>query len=826
VPGCVDTSLAGSCVGLGRELQRRRVISREVQRRRVRSGGAAADYCCRRGRSDISSALGRAAAVIRALSRNRTQCRRSADTSRPLRSHTATVGGLQPRDARQHSAGKLHGAHGALQRRAGADQLRRGDTISGKSMWACNLSLFAGLVVLQAAAQSDADQPADCPWCTDFPCCGDRPSTCTCETLSADDFCSVHGACFLSADRYSTESELSDLNDALNSVSVSGADIEALMDIKAGGIAYNRYIGFSTLNSQLTTMRTWTRGTHPCDSDSYNDTTAGWLGVSCDVLHGRVIALQLSIMFGSTPDSEVNQEDPNRRELETAFGGDLELLAPLTALESLELSGQIYVTGNIAILATLHEIKRLNFDEVPVAGDIAVLSGLTHLQMLILTESNVFGDPSALSGLPQLFELDVQDTMIAGRVDNLAAWPRFTPCSEYASSCLRAGLAVQPGADHIAGMDQCACCVGSPIVRSNSTGLCSHCAAMGEHFNDGKCITCPSVERCHAGVCTIQSKSQGVGCARCVDGYFDMGEYCDECPTQIIFRYVMVLVGFILVLAIVWTISDASADQFQGHAEDGHDVAALTREANQTVMRISNNATVCSIALPNLFHISIVFSIPQFPLPNMLKDIMKWVAASISLDFGSVGSTECSVAKGNGSAITSGLAFFHVKLVLTNVVFIALCACLTVPEMTTCCRRSKRRTRHAINARTAMYTLALPSLTRSWVKAMDCTKSPDGRYLLDALPVQECNPADEDFRGIFFIGISMALTWAVLVPAKLFHAVHSSAADGVWAVEELEAHAWILLKYKPTRWWFVGPLPSPPPPPLAIMILPTCTKRA
>jgi hypothetical protein len=303
-----------------------------------------------------------------------------------------------------------------------------------------------------------------------------------------------------------------------------------------------------------------------------------------------------------------------------------------------------------------------------------------------------------------------------------------------------------------------------------------------------------------------------------------MGENCHECPDQETAGslYLVVLVGFILVLALVWNISDAIADDRQGHAEEGQDVAASAREANQAVTRISNNAIICSIALPNLFHISIVFSVPQFPVPDMLKSIMQWVAASISLDFGSVGTAECLV-KGNATAIKSGAAHMIAKMVLTNVIFILFCAFLTVPEMTTCCLRSKHRTRHAINARTAMYTLALPSLTRSWVKMIDCTKSPDGRYMLDALPTQECDPADDEFRIFLSLGVSVALMWAVIVPAKLFHACYSSAADGVWTAEELEAHAWLLLKYKPTRWWFVSALLPHIPPLASIMILPTHT---
>merc|ERR1719223_2404951 len=56
------------------------------------------------------------------------------------------------------------------------------------------------------------------------------------------------------------------------------------------------------------------------------------------------------------------------------------------------------------------------------------------------------------------------------------------------------------------------------------------------------------------------------------------------------------------------------------------------------------------------------------------------------------------------------------------------------------------------------------------------------------------------------LGAAMLLFYSVLVPAKLFHTVKSSAADGKWSEEELESHGWLLLKYKPSRWWFDFPL--------------------
>jgi hypothetical protein len=133
-----------------------------------------------------------------------------------------------------------------------------------------------------------------------------------------------------------------------------------------------------------------------------------------------------------------------------------------------------------------------------------------------------------------------------------------------------------------------------------------------------------------------------------------------------------------------------------------------------------------------------------------------------------------------------------------NFAFIGLCALISVPELTACCRRSEHRTLHAINARTAAYTLALPGLTRAWIKFLDCTQQPDGTFTLDALPVEHCS--DSFYKPV---GAIAALFWSVIIPAKLFWTLRQSASDGDWSADEMESHAWVLLKYKPERWYFV-----------------------
>ena len=50
------------------------------------------------------------------------------------------------------------------------------------------------------------------------------------------------------------------------------------------------------------------------------------------------------------------------------------------------------------------------------------------------------------------------------------------------------------------------------------------------------------------------------------------------------------------------------------------------------------------------------------------------------------------------------------------------------------------------------------------------------------------------------LGAVGLLVYCVLTPLKLYHTLKSNAADGQWSNEELEAHAWLLLKVRPPRY--------------------------
>ena len=132
---------------------------------------------------------------------------------------------------------------------------------------------------------------------------------------------------------------------------------------------------------------------------------------------------------------------------------------------------------------------------------------------------------------------------------------------------------------------------------------------------------------------------------------------------------------------------------------------------------------------------------------------------------------------------------------LQHVGFLALCVLLTVPECTVCCRSSKHRTLHSINARTAFYTMSVGALVKSCAKMLDCTEQPDGTSTMDVLPDTVC------WTGIHAellapLGGFGLIFYGAIVPLKLFMSLRRSAKDGEWSEDELEKHAWLILKVR------------------------------
>eukprot|EP01043_Picozoa_sp_COSAG02_P020284 COSAG02_NODE_997_length_15333_cov_13.688526_14_plen_271_part_00 len=239
----------------------------------------------------------------------------------------------------------------------------------------------------------------------------------------------------------------------------------------------------------------------------------------------------------------------------------------------------------------------------------------------------------------------------------------------------------------------------------------------------------------------------------CNDGFFNMGKRCLECPegsSQAV-QLVLVLLGGAAVMFALWKVSEADATkdsedeekeimEVENTQEDyemlhgdiiGNAKAAVASTKSLVAALppgLSNTAIVSSIAIGNIFNISFLYTLSGIPFPEALRDFGTWLSSTFAFDLGSAGSPECAVA-------VDPEDLFVIKFFLTNVAFLIMCLLLTVPQATVCFRESDHRTLHSINARTAAYTLALPALTRAWVKMVDCTDGElDGAFTHKARP--------------------------------------------------------------------------------------------
>ena len=121
-------------------------------------------------------------------------------------------------------------------------------------------------------------------------------------------------------------------------------------------------------------LRTWTEGTAPC-GEGWGSSGSGWVGVRCDARGGRVTYLG---RWGSS-----------------GLTGSVAELAPLTQLRTLDLSST-GVTGSVAELAPLTQLTILYLSSTGVTGSVAGLAPLTQLTYLSLYSTGVHGDATCL----------------------------------------------------------------------------------------------------------------------------------------------------------------------------------------------------------------------------------------------------------------------------------------------------------------------------------------------------------------------------------------------------------------------------------------------
>jgi hypothetical protein len=152
---------------------------------------------------------------------------------------------------------------------------------------------------------------------------------------------------------------------------------------------------------------------------------------------------------------------------------------------------------------------------------------------------------------------------------------------------------------------------------------------------------------------------------------------------------------------------------------------------------------------------------------------------------------------------------FFFKFCLTHVCFFALNLVLTLPKIT-----GHHRALHSTNAMIAVYTQAVGSLVRKCIQTVDCSFQEDlgGVYTLNMMPEIECWHTEwstmdynhQLFYAMALIGCGGFAFYALFIPYHLFKRLHQANREGKLFQDEdfLESHGWLVLKYKPKRWWF------------------------
>ena len=295
------------------------------------------------------------------------------------------------------------------------------------------------------------------------------------------------------------------------------------------------------------------------------------------------------------------------------------------------------------------------------------------------------------------------------------------------------------------------------------------------------------------------------------------GTRCVSCPKSLILLIPVGLAAVFGIGAVVYMIWKVSAVQMTGvdaeaanrdDVETAKDAATAAAKVGQSAARISNTAIVSSIAFPAMFQISITFEMP-FGFPSALVQFAEWVTSIVSLDLGQVGSPECAMDDDPEMALTSKF-LMTVRILpptieatheptpsaaVQHVGFLAICAFLTVPQLSKGCRSTEHRTLHSMNARTAFYTMAVGALIKSCAKMIDCTwLEVDGTYRLDSLPDTVCLHGFH--RTMATLGVLGLVFYCVVVPYMLYLPLKRCAADGYWTQQELESHAWLILKVR------------------------------
>eukprot|EP01046_Picozoa_sp_COSAG06_P044757 COSAG06_NODE_6083_length_3119_cov_5.621854_2_plen_335_part_00 len=275
------------------------------------------------------------------------------------------------------------------------------------------------------------------PWCC--------PADTQCEGIECSGASACYGGACVCHAGYSGAS---------CAVHEGSVDQQALLDFKAGGDAASR-----------SALQSWGVESEPCGAGGWNTLgsesggSGGWVGVMCDGAGGRVTVVGLDSGSGS------------------GIVGDVGALAPLGELRVLSLSGNRGVVGDVGRLGSLAELRLLWLSRTSVHGEVGALAGLGHLgERWRGPDGNTY--PYSDSGLTLAGSSvwgPVSSVRLVGGLGSGwgSVWSEFSACSGYSSSCELSGLPPVANGSSVAGVDECACCVGSALERDVVSGGCT-----------------------------------------------------------------------------------------------------------------------------------------------------------------------------------------------------------------------------------------------------------------------------------------------------------------------------------------------------------------
>ena len=241
----------------------------------------------------------------------------------------------------------------------------------------------------------------------------------------------------------------------------------------------------------------------------------------------------------------------------------------------------------------------------------------------------------------------------------------------------------------------------------------------------------------------------------------------------------------------------------QADWDDTKDAVGNVGSALQSVSRVTDTAIFMSISFPHLQFISFSFVLP-FGWPEWVEEFASYVVSVVSIDFGMLTSPECADLTDDPAQMFLG------KFLMTHGCYVVINILLLFPKLT-----GHHRALHSTNAMIAVWCISLGPLIKSCIRTVDCTYQPQyipPVYTLDAMPDISCWEALSG-NEVFYVMVGMGafgfLIYAVTIPLMLFKRLLRESKDEAeerFDPDFMESHGWLVLRYKPTRWWFEFPL--------------------